>query len=175
MSGKRSGVAKQIEEEEPKAYTYCYGHALNIAAGDTTKACTTLKNALDITLEITKLVKLSPRRDAIFLRLKEQLQCSAPGIRILFPTRWTVRADSIKNVLDNYFVLRELCKRHLEIVFDSEMRAKISGVALLMERFDFFFGICLRRVLFRHTDNLSKALQKKDVSPSEGDSPWQVW
>ena len=64
MSGKRSGVAKQIEEEEPKAiYTYCYGHALNIAAGDTTKACTTLKNALDITLEITKLVKLSPRRD----------------------------------------------------------------------------------------------------------------
>ena len=48
------------------------------------------------------------------------------------------------------------------------MRAKISGVALLMERFDFFFGICLGRVLFRHTDNLSKALQKKDVSASEG-------
>ena len=55
MSGKRSRVAKQIEEEEPKAiYTYCFGHALNLAAGDTTKACTTLKNALDITLEITK-------------------------------------------------------------------------------------------------------------------------
>ena len=55
MSGKRSRVAKQIKEEEPKAiYTYCFGHALNLAAGDTTKACTTLKNALDITLEITK-------------------------------------------------------------------------------------------------------------------------
>ena len=96
MSGKRSGVVKQIEEEEPKAiYTYCYGHALSVAAGDTTKACTTLKNALDITLEITKLVKLSPRRDAIFLRLKEQLQCSAP-------------ADSLKSVLGNYVVLCEL-------------------------------------------------------------------
>ena len=96
MSGKRSGVVKQIEEEEQKAiYTYCFGHALNLAASNTTKACTTLKNALDITLEITKLVKLSPRRDAIFLRLKEQLQCSAP-------------ADSLKSVLGNYVVLREL-------------------------------------------------------------------
>ena len=47
------------------------------------------------------------------------------------------------------------------------MRAKISGVALLMERF-FFFGIRLGEVLFRHCDNLSKALQKKDVSASEG-------
>ena len=107
---------KQIEEEEPKAiYTYCYGHAFNLAAGDSTKACTTLKNALDITLEITKLVKLSPRRDAIFLRLKEQLQCSAPGIHILCPTRWTVPADSLKSVLDNFVVLRELCKRHLKL------------------------------------------------------------
>ena len=96
MSGKRSGVVKQIEEEEQKAiYTYCFGHALNLAAGDTTKACTTLENALNITLEIKKLVKLSPRRDAIFLRLKEQLQCSAP-------------ADSLKSVLGNYVVLREL-------------------------------------------------------------------
>ena len=43
MSGKRSSVAKQIEEEEPKAiYTYCYGHAFNVTACDTTKACTTL-------------------------------------------------------------------------------------------------------------------------------------
>ena len=116
MSGKRSRVAKQIEEEEPKAiYTYYFGHALNLAAGDTTKACTTLKNALDITLEITKLMKLSPRRYAIFLRLKEQLECSAPGIRILCPTRWTVPVDSLKNVFGNYVVLRELCKRHLKL------------------------------------------------------------
>ena len=140
---------KQIEEEEPKAiYTYCYGHAFNLAAGDSTKACTTLKNALDITLEITKLVKLSQRRDTIFLRLKKQLQCNAPGIRILCPTRWTVPADSLKSVLDNFVVLRELWQEALEIVFDSEMRAKISGVALLMERFDFFFGMCLGEVLF---------------------------
>ena len=131
MSGK-SGVAKQIEEEEPKAiYTYCYGHALNLAAGattkgDTTKACTTLKNALDITLEITKLVKLSPRRYAIFLRLKEQLQCSAPGIRILCPTRWMVPVDYLKTVLDNFVVLRKFWQEALEIVSDSERELKLA-------------------------------------------------
>ena len=82
-------------------------------------------------------MKLSPRRDAIFLRLKEQLQCSAPGIRILFPTRWTVRANSLKSVLDNYVVLRKLWQEALEIVSDSEMRARISGVGLMMESFFF--------------------------------------
>ena len=93
-------------------------------------------------------MKLSPRSNAIFLRLKEHLQCSTPGIHILCPTRWTVPADSLKSVLDNFVVLRKLWQEALEIVFDSEMRAKISGVALLMERFDFFFGICLGEVLF---------------------------
>ena len=42
----------------------------------------------------------------------------------------------------------QLWQEALEIVSDSETRAKISGVALLMERFDFFFGISLGEVLF---------------------------
>lgn len=38
MSGAKSGVSTQILKEEPRAiYTHCYGHALNLAAGDTIK------------------------------------------------------------------------------------------------------------------------------------------
>ena len=38
MSGAKSGVAKQISEEEKRAvYTHCYGHALNLAAHDAVK------------------------------------------------------------------------------------------------------------------------------------------
>jgi len=38
MAGIRSGVAKQLLDEEPRAvYTHCYGHALNLACGDTIK------------------------------------------------------------------------------------------------------------------------------------------
>ena len=38
MSGPRSGVAKQLRNEEPRAlYLHCHGHALNLAAGDAIK------------------------------------------------------------------------------------------------------------------------------------------
>ena len=38
MTGVRNGVAKQLTDEEPRAiFTHCYGHALNLAVGDTVK------------------------------------------------------------------------------------------------------------------------------------------
>ncbi len=37
-----------------------------------------------------------------------------------------------------------------------------------METFDFFWGLILGELLFRHSDNLSRALQRKDISASEG-------
>ena len=67
MSGLRNGVAAQVQKLEPRAiYTHCYGHSLNLAAGDTIKRCTVLKKALDITYEMSKLIKYSPKRDAMF-------------------------------------------------------------------------------------------------------------
>ena len=36
MTEVRNGVAKQLTDEEPRAiFTHCYGHALNLAVGDT--------------------------------------------------------------------------------------------------------------------------------------------
>ena len=64
MSGLRSGVATRIQQLESRAiYTHCYGHSLNLAAGDTIKKSTVMKKALDITLEMSKLIKFSPKRD----------------------------------------------------------------------------------------------------------------
>ena len=49
MQAARNGVAKLINDEQPKAiYTHCYGHALNLAAGDAMKSCKIMKDALDI-------------------------------------------------------------------------------------------------------------------------------
>ena len=97
MSSSKCGVAKRISDLEPRAvYTHCYIHALNLAAGDTLKKSKLMKDALETTREITMLIKYSPRRDAIFHRLKDTLPPgSTPGIRVLCPTRWTVRAESI--------------------------------------------------------------------------------
>ena len=57
MSGRRSGMAVQIMSEEPRAlYTHCYGHALNLAVGDTIKQLKLLRDTLDVTYEISKLL-----------------------------------------------------------------------------------------------------------------------
>ena len=56
MSGVRTGVAKQILEEESCAfYIQCFGHVLYLAAGGTIRKVLELKNALDITHKMSKL------------------------------------------------------------------------------------------------------------------------
>ena len=134
MSGLKSGVATRLSEEEPRAiYTHCYGHALNLACSDTIKQCMLMRDALDTTHEITKLIKKSPRRDAIFGHLKEELAADTPGMRVLCPHRWTVRAESMKSIIDNYEVLRQTWMESLQVVKDTEMKSRIIGVSTQME------------------------------------------
>ena len=83
-------------------------YSLNLAAADAVKQSAIMKSALDTTYEIIKLVKYSPRRGAIFETLKSQLAPDGVGIRVLCPTRWTTRADSLASILSNYAVLQEL-------------------------------------------------------------------
>ena len=45
MRGARSGVAKRILDEEPKAvYTHCYGHSINLAASDAVRQTKLMRN-----------------------------------------------------------------------------------------------------------------------------------
>lgn len=169
MSGKRSGVATKVLQEEPKAiYTHCYGHSLNLACGDAVKQCKVMRDSLDTTHEITKLIKKSPRRDALLQKLKTELAPDTPSLRALCPTRWTVRADALKSILNNYEVLQELWEESLDIVKETDMKARINGVASQMQKFDFFYGVSLGDLILRHSDNLSKTLQKSDISAAEG-------
>ena len=169
MSGAKSGVAKQISAKEPRAvYTHCYGHALNLAVGDTIKQIKLLRDSMDTTFEMSKLVKYSPKRDTLFEKLKQELAPDTPGFRSLCPTRWTVRANSLKSVLENYAVLLDLWDKSYSEVKDTEVRARIKGVEAQMRSFDFLFGVMLGEAILRHTDNLSKGLQHKDLSASEG-------
>ena len=117
MSSSKCGVAKQVSDLEPRAvYIHCYGHALNLAAGDTLKQSKLIKDALEVTREITKLIKYSPRRHGIFHRLKETLSMgSTPGIRVLCPIRWTVHAESINSIIANYETLEKTWEEALQV------------------------------------------------------------
>ena len=93
MAGARAGVAVKIQELEPQAVlTYCYGHALNLAVNDTITKVPKMK---DTCYEIVKLIKFSPKREAMLSQLKEEMGSDAPDVRTLCPTRWTVRAGSL--------------------------------------------------------------------------------
>ena len=169
MTGSKRGVTTQISTEEPRAtFTHCYGHALNLAVGDTVKKNKILKDVLDTTLEISKLIKFSPRRDASFTRLKDQLSPATTGFRTLCPTRQTVRGSSLKSVLDNYAVFQALWKEVRETSTDSEVRARVLGVEAVMGSFDFLFGLILGERLLKHTANLSSTLQNPLLTASEG-------
>ena len=96
------------------------------------------------------------------------LSPDTPGFRVLCPTRWTVRAASLQSILDNYEVLLGVWSDSLSSKLDGEMKARIIGVDTQMHAFDFLFGVSLGSLLLRHTDNLSKSLQKKSLSAAEG-------
>ena len=165
----RNGVAKQIEEMERKAiYTHCYGHSINLAASDTLQGCKVMKTSLETTHEITKLVKYSPRRQNLFDDIKEEMAPDDPGIRVLCPTKWSVRADSMKSIICNYEVLNELWETACSIVRDTETIARIRGVAAQMSTFSFYFGLVLGEMLLRHSDNLNKTLQHEKMLAAEG-------
>ena len=110
--------------------------------------------------EIIVLIKYSPKRENLLGKIKEQIECNeeveikANSISKLSETRWTVHAECFKRILDNYKELMTLWKFCLENDNMSiEVKSRIEGVKKQMEKFDFFFGLNIRRRLYSHTNN----------------------
>ena len=99
MAGYRTGVATTLLQMESRAlYTHCYGHALNLVVQDAVKGNSVLRDTLDTVEEMTKLIKKSPKREAIFHKVKDDIVCESPGVCLLCPTRWTVHAASLASI-----------------------------------------------------------------------------
>ena len=128
MCGVRSGTSTQICRDESQAiFVQCYGHALNLAADDTIRNNQILRNTLDTTFEISKLLKYSPRREGLFNKIKVENSPGTTGFRILCPTRWTVRACSLSCIISNYALIQAVWDEALDIARDSENCARIIG------------------------------------------------
>ena len=124
-----------------------------------------MQSTLDTVYEITKLIKKSPKRDAL---LKEEITTGSPGIRVLCPTRWTVRGEALTSIAESYQALQATWSAASDETRDSEMRARIGGVAAQMEHFNFFIGVELGRKILLIVDNLSRTLQSATMSACEG-------
>ena len=62
----------------------------------------------------------------------------------------------------------ELWEWSLEICKDTEIKAPIRGVQGMMTTFPSYFGCTLGEFVFKHTDNLSRALQDSSMSAAQG-------
>ena len=120
-----------------------------------------MKKALDITLKMSKLIKFLPKRDGLSQKLKGELQPECPGMQII---RWIVRAEFLKSVLDNYSILQELWEKSVKLAKESQMTARIVGVASQMATFDFYFGVYIGEMILRHLEKLCRTLQKGHFS-----------
>ena len=168
MSGVRSGVATQIQQIEHRAvYLHCMGHSLNLAVQDTCR-CIKMRDMFDTVLELSKLFKYSAKKKALLNQLKSELSPHTPGVKPLCPTRWTVRAESLRSFLLNYQVILSVLEEILEEYGGStESKAITRGIASTIKGFSFFFGLAIAEKFLLITDTLSRALQKVSVCASE--------
>ena len=83
-----------------------------------------LKESLEDSYELTKLIKYSPKRQATLKRKQEELKTdnfhltvntseqmkstNYSKIRLLFPKRWTISAKSLHFIHNNYKPIQEL-------------------------------------------------------------------
>ena len=122
MSGSNSGVATKIPSLECRALdTHCYGHALNLATQDALRGVKIMGNTLDTVYEITKLIKKSPKQEAMFQKVKDDVTTGTPGIRILCPICWTLRAEALSSISGYYEALQITWDEAMEATQDTEM------------------------------------------------------
>ena len=173
MSGSKCGVAVQIQAKESRAVlTHCYGHALNLAVGDTIKQSKLCRDSMDTAFEISKLIRFSPKQNAAFDCIKVEVPADEAGytmgIRAFCPTRWTVRGDAIASIIENYEVLKQLWDESLETKLEPDIKGRIIGVKTQMSQYRLVFGLLLCKIFLLITDNLSRTLQKQSLSAAEG-------
>ena len=148
MLGKKSGVAKRIQDIQPKALaTHCHGHSLSLGVKYATKNCRILSDVMNNTNEIVKLVKFSPKRELMLEHIKvnlgdeNEMTVVASGLTKFSATRWTVRAICFQRILDNYEGLLTLWNDCLETNLEPDVRGRIVGCQAQMRLFNFFFSV----------------------------------
>ena len=74
MMGKKKGIATLIKRDVQALalFTHCYAHSLNLACRDWIKNSTVVSNSMDMSYEITKLVKFSPKGDSHLRKIHEE-------------------------------------------------------------------------------------------------------
>ena len=83
MSGRISGVASRFKVEEPVAlYVHCLAHCLNLYRQDASRVCISIRDSLDLVIELVKLIKFYPKRTTLFEQIKANLSPETNSLKV---------------------------------------------------------------------------------------------
>ena len=106
-----------------------------------------LNNSIATAYEISNLIKKSPKRDAMLHKTRKDILLESPGFRALCPTRWTVKAESMKSILDIWFALQQVWDETLDGNLEPEIKGRIIGVKSQMNTFNYFYGVTMMMMM----------------------------
>ena len=100
MSSHISGVAACTQECEPTAtFVHYLAHCTNLYVQKVGSQVMCVWNCLNLVMELSQLIRFSPKRSSLFAALQAQISPSAPILKPLCPTKWTVRTKAIEVIL----------------------------------------------------------------------------
>ena len=162
MQGHLSGVQQRIRENfAPFAIPlHCVHHQVQLSVKEmNNKGHNLIKRVTDNCFIIVKIIKYSPKRNAMLDKVKHTIDSCRRAVnepknvyaslntKILnfCVTRWTVRADSLNNIMKNYIALQTLFATILiekteKKGVNSDKRAISIGLVHHMQKFDSFLG-----------------------------------
>ena len=85
---------------------HCLAHCVNLCLQEVARKVCCIKEGLNFAMEVIQLIKLSPKRQAVFESIQSQQDSPNSSIRSLCPTRWTMRTGAMQAIVMNYETLQ---------------------------------------------------------------------
>ena len=148
MSGHLRGVSARIQQcEETAVFVHCLAHCTNLCLQTSARKVPCIRDALDLVMGLTQLIRFSPKRSSLFSSLQAQVSSVMPTLKPLCPTRWTVRTRAFDAILANYSLLQDA----LDVIQQGtdEYASKATGFLTSMERFSTYFGLMVSHLIFQ--------------------------
>ena len=77
----------------------------------------------------------------------EKISLEYSGFRVLCPTRWIVRTESMKSILNNWVALQQVQDESLDGNLQSETKGRIIGEKSQMNTFNYFYGVTILQLV----------------------------
>jgi len=177
MKGEINGLKTKIMDESPSAYyIHCFAHQLQLTLVAVAKQNDDCVAFFDCVTNILNVVGISCRKHHMLREaqaqevlealeqgeietgqgLNQEMGLGRPG-----DTRWGTHYKTISRIIAMYPTLRKVLGKISKDKSQSE-RIKAQNCLTIIESFDFIFMAHLLLTIFGYTDELCKALQKRD-------------